>query len=75
VNHPSPRLVDAVEQLARQLHPEAFLEDQGNKKDKPETRPLAPASDKPRPANLAGNPLEAFPGVQPTVERESSCAH
>jgi len=75
VNHPSPRLVDAVEQLARQLHPEAFLEDQDNKKDRPETRPPAPAPDKPRPARLAGNPYGALSGIQPAFERESSCAH
>ena len=75
VNHPSPRLVDAVEQLARQLHPEAFLEDQGNKKDKPEIRPPVPTPDKPRPASLAGNLYGAFSGIQPAFERESSCAH
>ena len=25
ISHPSPRLVDAIEQLARVLHPERFL--------------------------------------------------
>lgn len=27
INHPSPRLVDAIEELARKLHPDAFVED------------------------------------------------
>jgi iron complex transport system substrate-binding protein len=30
VNRPSPRLVDAIEQLARQLHPEAFAPEREN---------------------------------------------
>jgi iron complex transport system substrate-binding protein len=36
VNRPSPRLVDAIEQLARQLHPDAFEEKSENGKGKRE---------------------------------------
>jgi iron complex transport system substrate-binding protein len=36
VNRPAPRLIDAIEQLARQLHPDAFPEKPGTKS---ETRP------------------------------------
>jgi len=34
VNHPSPRLVDAIFELARKLHPEAFAEKQENGRQK-----------------------------------------
>ena len=41
VNRPAPRLIDAIEELARQLHPEAFAEEKENKKRKIENgRPL-----------------------------------
>ncbi len=35
VNRPAPRLVAAIEELARQLHPEAFSEDRGGAKENP----------------------------------------
>jgi iron complex transport system substrate-binding protein len=38
VSRPAPRLVDAIEQLARQLHPEAFTEQPENRKEKIENR-------------------------------------
>ena len=38
VSRPSPRLVDAIERLARQLHPEAFAEKLENRKEKIENR-------------------------------------
>lgn len=46
VNRPAPRIVSAIEQLARQLHPEAFAEKGGDKKKETEkesvpSRPLA----------------------------------
>lgn len=45
VNRPAPRIVSAIEDLARQLHPEAFAEKPGDAKEKIEkevapTRPL-----------------------------------
>jgi iron complex transport system substrate-binding protein len=39
INRPAPRLVSAVEDLARQLHPEAFTEKPQN--DKEQSKPLA----------------------------------
>jgi iron complex transport system substrate-binding protein len=36
VNRPAPRIVEAIEDLARQLHPEAFVERPESGKDKPE---------------------------------------
>jgi iron complex transport system substrate-binding protein len=41
INRPAPRLISAVEDLARQLHPEAFTEKPQN--DKEEAKPPAPA--------------------------------
>jgi iron complex transport system substrate-binding protein len=38
VNRPGPRLVDAIEELARQLHPEAFEAESENRKAKNEKR-------------------------------------
>lgn len=41
VNRPAPRIIDAIEDLARQLHPEAFVEkpDAGKEKSGKETLP------------------------------------
>jgi iron complex transport system substrate-binding protein len=39
INRPAPRLVDAIEDLARQLHPEAFSDKDDNRKSKNENRP------------------------------------
>ena len=36
VNRPAPRLIEAIEQLARQLHPEAFSEKRETGKGKME---------------------------------------
>ena len=46
VNRPAPRIVSAIEELARQLHPEAFAEKAGDtkketEKENPPARPLA----------------------------------
>ncbi len=38
VNRPAPRLIDAIEQLARQLHPDAFEANLKKRNSKPETR-------------------------------------
>lgn len=39
IDRPAPRLVDAIEQLARQLHPEAFTGGKENRKEKMENGP------------------------------------
>jgi len=46
VNRPAPRIVSAIEELARQLHPEAFVEKPPDAKEKLEKQ-NPPASDKP----------------------------
>ncbi len=43
VDRPAPRLVDAIEELARQLHPDAFREEQQHRKEKLERGPEASA--------------------------------
>jgi cobalamin transport system substrate-binding protein len=40
LNKPAPRLVDAIEELARQLHPEAFRGRDGTRRSKTLTSPL-----------------------------------
>jgi len=45
VNRPAPRIVSAIEELARQLHPEAFIEKPADRREKtdrenPPSRPL-----------------------------------
>jgi iron complex transport system substrate-binding protein len=42
VNRPAPRIVTAIEELARQLHPNAFLGKSDAGKEKIETEPAAP---------------------------------
>lgn len=47
VNRPAPRIVSAIEELARQLHPEAFSQKAGEReseKENPPSRPLASLS-------------------------------
>jgi hypothetical protein len=51
VNRPAPRIVSAIEELARQLHPEAFPETSPNppskERDKPEKEKSAPEANPP----------------------------
>jgi iron complex transport system substrate-binding protein len=42
VNRPAPRIVSAIEDLARHLHPDAFVEKPEKEKDKNEKTPPAP---------------------------------
>jgi iron complex transport system substrate-binding protein len=42
VNRPAPRIVNAIEELARQLHPDAFLEKSDGGKEKIENETAAP---------------------------------
>jgi hypothetical protein len=64
INRPAPRLVSAVEDLARQLHPEAFTEKPQNYKD--QTSPPA-SSTRPRSSFFA----ESFSAAIP---KEQACA-
>ncbi len=65
INRPAPRLVSAVEDLARQLHPEVFTE--GPQNDKEQAKPPAPALS-PRPnSSLVRNEPNA-------TSKEQSCA-
>jgi hypothetical protein len=63
VNRPAPRIVAAIEELARKLHPEAFPENSPNtpSKDKPEKEKSAPEGNPPGPAKnlLAGSCVAA----------------
>jgi iron complex transport system substrate-binding protein len=65
INRPAPRLVSAVEELARQLHPEAFTEKPQNDKEQPKPPALAvsPRSSSSLPANDSG-----------ALSKEQSCA-
>jgi iron complex transport system substrate-binding protein len=74
VDRPSPRLVDAIEQLARQLHAEVFTENKGEKKDKPETPKPAPSSGRRLQENLPVIPRSAFFGSGAAFGNGGSCA-
>jgi len=47
VNRPAPRIVSAIEDLARQLHPEAFQEVSPQEKTGPSANPAAPKDSRP----------------------------
>lgn len=63
INRPAPRLVSAIEDLARQLHPEAFAEKQHNDKDQPNP----PASVPPR--SSSATPIQSA-----VICKEQACA-
>jgi iron complex transport system substrate-binding protein len=65
INRPAPRLISAVEDLARQLHPQAFIEKPQIEKD--QANPPAPATPPPTSALLAPTDLAA-------PWKESECA-
>src|ERR1700687_5386156 len=64
INRPAPRLVRAVEDLARQLHPEAFVEKPQNYKE--QVNPPAPSSP-PRRASFAST-------FNAEILKEQACA-
>lgn len=69
VNRPSPRIVSVIEDLAKQLHPEAFVEkhnDGAEKMQKPEPAPSA--------SSRAGFSPVPLPAAQPTVTKDPACA-
>jgi iron complex transport system substrate-binding protein len=63
---PAPRIVSVIEDLAHQLHPEAFVDAPGTEKATPPANSPAPASSQPKPIALS---LEA-----PACSLESKCA-
>ena len=67
VNRPAPRIVSTIEELARQLHPEAFQDSPGPDKEPAPANP-APSSP-PRPA------ISSFSHTSCTSSTESLCAH
>ena len=69
VNRPAPRIVSAIADLARQLHPEAFAEKSENEKNKAENRILSPFGVSPRLLSLA-----IFVGQTLPNSRDNACA-
>ena len=67
VNRPAPRIVSAIEELARQLHPEAF-----QVSPVPDKEP-APAN--PAPSSPSGSALSSYTHTICSSSTESSCAH
>ena len=66
VNRPAPRIVSAIEELARQLHPEVFQDSPVPEKAPPSN---APPSSSPRSA------LSSFSYTVCVLTTESSCVH
>ncbi len=59
---PAPRIVSVIEDLARQLHPEIFLEKPGTQKPPPATMPLpGPFQSKPRASRSASDCTAEMP--------------
>ena len=68
VNRPAPRIVSAIEDLARQFHPEAFVEKLGGDKVNPDkSNPAAPVTS-PDPS-----PLSSFAKPHSFVVEEYAC--
>jgi iron complex transport system substrate-binding protein len=63
INRPSPRLVDALEELARQLHPDAFADKTENRKVKMENRKSAAMNSRSLPVFSFLFSLFAFQGA------------
>jgi iron complex transport system substrate-binding protein len=70
VNRPAPRIVSAIEDLARQLHPEAFMEKPEKEKDKNEKPAPAPVP----PPSLLSLLSSALP-YNPAISGGCACAH
>jgi iron complex transport system substrate-binding protein len=66
VNRPAPRIVSAIEELAKQLHPEAFLEKPESGKD--EAVPHNPAPPAPPSANLLSRSSFLFAALSSLAE-------
>ena len=71
VNRPAPRIVSAIEELARQLHPDAFVEKPENGKEKLEKENPPP---NPKPEAHSPSPLESMQ-AQMTIPGGCPCDH
>jgi iron complex transport system substrate-binding protein len=69
VNRPAPRIVAAIEDLAKQLHPEAFVETPESGKDK-----VTPQSTVPPSVSLLSISSSQFAAQSPSATEETSCA-
>jgi iron complex transport system substrate-binding protein len=69
VNRPAPRIVSAIEDLAKQLHPEAFVEKQPGDKEKTDQPNAAPPG-----STSSAIPSTRFAAEAPAVIEESACA-
>ena len=67
VNRPAPRIVSAIEELARQLHPEAFQVSPVPEKEPPPANPV--------PSSPSGPALFSYTHTTCSASSESSCAH
>ena len=68
VNRPAPRIVSAIEDLAKQLHPEAFIEKQPAGTEKPDKPPAAPPG-----STSSAVPSFRFAAQAPAVSEASAC--
>jgi cobalamin transport system substrate-binding protein len=68
VNRPAPRIISAIEDLAKQLHPEAFIEKQRDDKENTE-KPNAP----PPGSTSSAIPAFSFATETPAVIEDSAC--
>jgi iron complex transport system substrate-binding protein len=67
VNRPAPRIISAIEDLARQLHPEAFIEVQEKEKTEKEIPPKS--------AHRSANPAPMATDREIPSEEACACAH
>jgi len=68
VNRPAPRIVSAIEDLAKQFHPEAFAEKpEGDKENPDKSNPAAPATPG------GSNPLFSFAKTDSFAVEEYAC--
>jgi len=70
VNRPAPRIASAIEDLARQLHPEAFVETPQSEKDS--TSPAPPSTPPPAKQREAAQPLDLVHDF--SLPSERACA-
>jgi len=80
VERPAPRIVSAIEDLARQFHPEAFLDNPDSPQDKDDQKQkekdkVAPATSVPPPsASSLSEPSFPFAAEPSRFAKECSCA-
>jgi hypothetical protein len=78
VERPAPRIVSAIEDLARQFHPEAFLDNPDRPQDKDDQKQkdkVAPAATVPPPSTSSlSEPSFPFAAAPYRFAEECSCA-